>query len=342
MGNFPLRPDNASTFANEHDALFGLITALTIFFTVVVLALVIFFAVKYRRGSKADRSRPQHENLKLEIAWSVFPLILALGVFAWGARLFVHMRTPPKDAIEIFVIGKQWMWHVQHQNGVRENNMLTIPVNKPVKLTMISQDVIHAFYVPEFRSQYMVVPGRYTQQWFEPTKVGTYKILCNMYCGTSHSEMVGHVRVLSQSDYQRWLEGGGEEMKAASLTIEDRGRDLYNELVCTNCHMEKDNPRGPSLYALAGSRRVMNDNRVVDADDDYLRDAITHAGKTIVKGYDDTMPDYSDLTEEQVLWLLAYMKSLGNPRTEGGATPEVGPASTLPNSVNKPNNTRSR
>src|SRR5688572_27547790 len=308
MGNFPVRPDPASNFALEHDLLFGALSVLTGLFTVIVMALMIYFAIKYRVGNNVDRTRPQHENLKLEIAWSVIPLFLAVGIFAWSARLFADMRTPPKNATEIFVMGKQWMWHIQHMNGVRENNMLTVPIGKPIKLTMISQDVIHAFFVPEFRIQYMVVPGRYTQQWFTATKVGRFRIFCNMYCGTAHSEMIGYVNVLTQADYQRWLAGQGEDLKPGMRTIEMMGKDLYEQLVCDNCHTGGDTPRGPSLFGIAGKKRKMADGSVVEADDEYLREAILHATRKINAGYEDTMPDYSDLTEEQTLWLLGYVK----------------------------------
>lgn len=332
--NFQLRPDVASNFATEHDLLFGALTILTIFFTVVVMSLVIYFALRYRVGNNVDRSRPQHENLKLEIAWSVIPLFLALVIFGWSASLFARMRTPDKDATEIFVIGKQWMWHVQHMNGVRENNMLTLPVNKPIKLTMTSQDVIHAFYVPEFRLQYMVVPGRYTHMSFTPTKIGRFRILCNMYCGTAHSEMVGYVNVLSQSDYQRWLQGQGEDLKPGLQNVELMGKDLYEQLVCTNCHTEGDTPRGPSLYNIVGKERRLEGGGTVTIDDEYLRESIRHADRKITAGYEATMPNYDNLSEEQVMWLLAYMKTLGG-RPQGGATPDSGPRSTLQETTNK-------
>lgn len=314
MGSFALKPDPASNFANEHDALFFIITALTVFFTCLVLAFMIFFVLKYRKGSKADRTNRIHEHFQLEMAWTIIPLFLAIGVFAWGAKLYVDLRTPPKDAIEVFVIGKQWMWHIQHLNGVRENNMLTVPVNKPIKLTMVSQDVIHAFYVPEFRIQYMVVPGRYTQQWFRPTKTGKYKILCNMYCGTAHSEMVGFVRVLSEADYQRWLQGSGKDLPPVTQSVESLGKDLFDDLVCVNCHTAKDTPRGPSLFAIAGTRRKLTGGATAVADDSYLRDALLDPEKHVTEGYDKTMPTYKEnLSEEQLLWMIAYLKSLGSP-----------------------------
>jgi cytochrome c oxidase subunit 2 len=327
MGNLPIRPDAASNWATEHDSLFGLITLLTIVFTILVIALVIFFAVKYRRGSKVDRGNRVHEHLKLEITWSVIPMLLGLGVFAWGASLYARERVAPKDAMEIFVIGKQWMWHIQHMNGVRENNELTVPIDTPVKLTMVSQDVIHAFYVPEFRIQYMVVPGRYTQQWFIPTKIGRYRIFCNMYCGTDHSEMIGYVNVVTKSDYQRFLGGRGAALHPTELGVAEMGKNLYEQYACANCHGPQDAPRGPALYGITGTQRPLQQGGSVLVDDDYLRESLVDPSRQIVRGYDDIMPSYKDLTEEQLLALVTYIKTLGI-RHEGGATPPAGEQST--------------
>lgn len=313
--NFPLAPPQASNFAQKYDVLFVAITALTIFFTVVVLALVMAFVVKYRADSKANRERPQHENLKIEIAWSVPPLVLGLIIFLWGARDFVEMRHPPKDAIEIFVIGKQWMWHVQHPNGVRENNELHVPIGVPVKLTMISQDVIHAFYIPAFRVQYHVVPSLYTEQWFIPTAAGKYPLFCGMYCGTQHSEMGGYVYAMPQTEYAAWLAHGGTSPNPAGESIEEAGRLLYNQLNCANCHSAQDTETAPTLYGIAG-KNVNLDRGTQTADDNYLRESIINPYSQIVRGYTNTMPDYkAQLTEEQIRSLIQYMKTLGAPPT---------------------------
>jgi cytochrome c oxidase subunit II len=316
MWNYPLAPEQASNFATRVDAIFYVITALTIFFTVVVLALVVFFAVKYRVGSNANRARPQHENLRIEIAWSVPPLLLGLGIFAWSATDFIDMRRPPEDAMEIFVIGKQWMWHVQHPNGVREMNTLHVPVGRPVKLTMISQDVIHAFYIPAFRVQYHVIPGRYTYMWFTPTKPGRYYLFCNMYCGTQHSEMGGYVYVQTQAEYAQWLAQGGDNPQEGTLTLADHGRQLYEQLNCANCHTGTDTERAPTLYGLYGSQRLQTNGRSMQANDDYIRESIINPYSTITAGYENTMPaDYkTQLSEEQIRRLIEYIKTLGQAR----------------------------
>lgn len=312
MFNFPLSPPQASNFAGFYDAVFYALVALTVLFTAIVGAFVLAFAVKYRVGNKVNRARPVFENLKLELTWTIIPLILGLIMFFFGAKLFVDMRTPPKDAIEIFVIGKQWMWHAQHPNGVKENNTLHVPVGKPVKLTMISQDVIHAMYIPAFRVQYHVVPGRYTQLWFTATKPGVYYMFCNMYCGTQHSEMGGYVYAMDPKDYAEWLSNGGEMGQA--LTMEQQGAKLWNKLGCNNgnCHGSVDSERGPSLNGIFGKNQRMADGSTMKVDEAYLREAILQPYNHIVAGYDNTMPAYEgQITEEDVLHLIAYIKTLG-------------------------------
>lgn len=257
-----------------------------------------------------------YENARLEILWIVVPTILGLGIFVWGVKVYGDMRTPPKDAKEIYVIGKQWMWHMQHPNGVRENNTLHVPVDTDIKLTMIAQDVIHAFYIPAFRVQYMVVPGRYTQMWFRPTKVGKYHLFCNMYCGTQHSEMGGSVVVMSKKDYAEWLAANGTMRQ--NLTPAQAGEKLFTKIGCANCHGEKDMmPRGPSLRGIFGTTREMTDGRKFVADETYIRESILRPGEKVTKNYGNGMQPYENqISEEDVMNLVAYIKS--------------GAASTLP------------
>jgi len=308
--NFPLAPPAASNFAKEHDLVFYTLCALTVLFCVIVGAGVIFFSIYYRAGNKVDRSRPMYENLKLELTWTFIPLLLGIVVFWMGARLFVEMKTPPKDAQEIFVVGKQWMWHVQHTNGVRENNTLHIPIGKPVKLTMISQDVIHAFYIPAFRVQMHVVPGRYTQLWFTATEPGAYHLFCGMYCGTQHSEMGGTVYAMEPKDYANWLANGGEE--TVPMTMTQAGEKIYNRVGCNNCHANVSTPRAPSLLGIYNTKRVFTDGTSLVANEEYLRDSILHPWNHITNGYDESMPAYDgQLSESDVLNLIAYIKEMG-------------------------------
>ena len=311
MWNFPLAPPAASNWATPNDAIFYALTALSVFFTAIVGFFVVFFAIRYRTGTRADRSRPVYEDLRLELSWTIIPLIMALIMFYFGAKLYVDEKQPPKNAEDIFVIGKQWMWHVEHRNGVRENNELHVPIGKPVKLTMISQDVIHDFFVPAFRVQWMVVPGRYTSIWFTPTQVGEYHLFCNMYCGTQHSEMGGKVVVMQQAEYQQWLANQGET--SLPMTMEQAGARLFGKIGCENCHSSEDNPRAPSLNAIYGRTQNIVGGRQMKADDEFLRTSILRPYDNVVSPYGETMPAYAgQISEEDVLNLVAYIKSLGS------------------------------
>ena len=305
-----MRPPVASEHAVGVDLLFFAITALTVFFTVLVIVIIAVLAVKYRKGSKASRKNPIASHVGLELAWSIIPLFLAIGIFVWSTDGFLKQRAIPDDAMEIYVIGKQWQWHIEHSNGIRENNELTVPVNTAVKLTMISQDVIHAMYLPAFRAQIHVIPGRYTDLWFTATEVGTYNMLCAMHCGTQHSEMVGKVHVLSQADYSVWLENNGNRFKPEVSSMQESGALLFTTKGCFNCHTSVDNERGPTLNGLFGRQRRFADGGSHIADEQYVRESILEPWERLTYGYRNTMPAYKgQLTEEQVNHLMAFIKS---------------------------------
>ena len=322
MDHLPFRPVAASSFADDVDKLFFALVGLTILFTLIVAFGLIFLSVRYRRGSNVDRSRAVGHNTWLEVGWSAPPLFIGLAIFVWAAKLFSGIYNIPPNAKEVFIIGKQWMWHLQHVNGIRENNELHLAVDEPVKLTMISQDVIHAFYVPEFRLQRQVEPGRYTSFWFTPNRVGKYHLYCNMYCGTQHSEMGGWVYVMSKADYQKWQASGGAKPVAVGgintptggLTMAQSGYALYEQYGCYSCHNSEAvaRGRGPSLVGLMGKNRQMSDGRVIKADDGYLRNVVLYPNEYPLAGWPQGMPSYKGvLTEEQVLQINAYVKTLG-------------------------------
>jgi cytochrome c oxidase subunit 2 len=305
-------PEQASTLAHEHDALFWVLVTLTLVFTLIVGVLILFFVIRYRETNlNVDRSNPHHHHLKLELVWSIIPALLGLAVFTWGAQVFIKMRKPPANASDVFVIGKQWMWQVQHPSGIRENNELHVPVGKPVRLTMISQDVIHSFYIPDMRAQMHVVPGRYTTLWVEATKPGKFPLFCAMHCGMQHSEMGGYVYALSPSDYEQWLASGGNRFQTPAMTMQQAGERLFQTNACGNCHGMQDSPRGPSLYGLMGRVRRMQDGSTRIADEAYVRESIINPYNNILEGYTNTMPIYGQFSEEQILQLIAYIKSLG-------------------------------
>jgi cytochrome c oxidase subunit 2 len=316
--NFPFHPEQASTIATEVDMLYFALWGLTIVFTALVLMMLIVFVLRFRKGTKVNRANPQHHNTALELSWSIVPLILGLIIFVWGAKLYADAYTIPSNASTVYVIGKQWMWHMQHQNGIRENNELHVPVGKPIKLEMISQDVIHSFFVPAFRIKRDVLPGIYTSVWFEATKPGKYHLFCAEFCGTQHSLMIGSIYVMQPADYQRWLDTNGAKPGDATRktpvvrqTMEEQGAELYQQLNCANCHAAEDGKRGPSLYGIYNRKRQLTDGRIVVADRNYLREALVKPYDKINAGYDKTMPAYDQLREEQINSLIAYMRSLG-------------------------------
>ena len=208
MDKFHLFPPQASTGSHEVDALFFGLIAVSVFFMTVIFLPIIWFAIKYRRGSSADRSNPSSGSNLIESGWTLGPIILSLGLFTWGAVVYFRMERRPANALEVQVVGKQWMWKLQHSEGKREIDELHIPVNRTIALTMTSQDVIHSFFVPAFRVKQDVVPGRYTSEWFKATRTGEYHLFCAEYCGTQHSGMIGRVVVMEPKDYERWLKSG--------------------------------------------------------------------------------------------------------------------------------------
>jgi cytochrome c oxidase subunit II len=342
MGEMPIMAPAASEYAKNVDVLYWTLTALTVIFTVLVMAVLLFLVARYQRGNNVDRSNPVDHHNGLELAWSLPALVLGLGVFVWSAKLFAGSYQPPKNAKEIFVIGKQWMWHLQHANGIRENNELHIPVDEPVKFTMISQDVIHAFYVPEFRMQRQVQPGEYTQMWVTPTRVGKYHLYCNMYCGTQHSEMGGWVYVMSRADYDKWASSGGTravnpggiEATRGGLSLPQQGKALYEKYQCAGCHGSSGSDaakRGPSLAGIFGKSRQLVSGKVVTADDAYLRNAVLYPDEFPLAGWPQGMPSYKGvLSEGDVVAINAFIKTIGTKDEPHGGTPEQEsiPAST--------------
>jgi cytochrome c oxidase subunit 2 len=309
----PLFPEQASSMAGRVDALYFYLVAVSAFFSILIALLVIVFAIRYRRRSEGETPRGLEGSLKLEIAWTVIPLGIALSFFFWGAKLFFAMNRVPDDAIEINVIGKQWMWKVQHADGQREINGLHVPVGRAVRLTMTSEDVIHDFFVPAFRMKKDVVPGRYTTAWFEATRPGRYRIFCAQYCGTKHSAMIGWVDAMEPADYQAWLSGG-----VASESLAATGGKLFVRHACNTCHRPDSLARGPNLEGLFGKHVQLADGRTVIADESYLRESILTPNAKIVAGFQPIMPTFQGLvSEEELLQLVAYVKSLSKAAPPG-------------------------
>jgi cytochrome c oxidase subunit 2 len=322
---FPLFPEQASTTAGQVDALYFFLIAITAFFSLLIAALVFGFAVRYRRRSADERPPAIYGSLALELTWTLIPLAIVAVIFFWSADLYVTLSRVPKDALEVNVVGKRWMWKVQHMTGQREINELHVPVGVPVKLSLTSEDVIHSFFVPAFRVKKDAVPGRYTTAWFQATKPGRYHLFCAEYCGTRHSNMIGSIVVLEPAAFQAWLAGGVSGGSLASA-----GEKLFQDLACVTCHKPDSGARGPNLAGLYGRPVALFDGSTVTADETYLRESIVAPSAKIVAGYQPIMPTFQGLvTEEQLLQLVAYVRSLKGtevPPVPAAAAPAAPPA----------------
>lgn len=305
---FSFLPDLASTFAWQVDALYILMVVLTIIFTGGVFAAIAYLAIKYKRRSNDERPAPILGSIPLELAWSIIPLFMAMGVYFLGADLYFRLYRAPAETLDIYVIGKQWMWKVQHAEGKREINELHVPIGQPIKLIMSSEDVIHSFYVPAFRTKKDVVPGRYTTIWFEASQLGEFHLFCAEYCGTEHSTMIGKVIVMEPVDYQNWLSGGSGQ----SETMVQAGERQFGQLGCETCHKETSSGRGPSLVGVFGKPVVLENGSEVVVDEDYVRESILNPQAKIVEGYKPIMPTFQgQISEETLLQILTYIQSLG-------------------------------
>ncbi len=298
-----------SSIAGEYNLFFWLLTIVCGIVVMGVAAVIIYSALRYRRRSETDLPPQIQGGIQLELAWTVIPLIVFMGMFAWGAKLYFTIQTPPANAIEVYVVAKQWMWKLQHLSGAREINELHVPVGKPVKLILTSQDVIHSFFVPSFRIKQDVLPGRYTTIWFEATRAGQFHLFCAEYCGTKHSGMIGWVYAMEPRNYQAWVERGAAEGSMASM-----GEKMFHQFACANCHHFQGPATCPNLQGLYGRPVQLNDGRIVTADETYIRESILDPEAKVVAGYDKIMPSFmGQISEEQLAQIIAFIKSISPP-----------------------------
>ena len=320
-------PEQASTIAPRVDALYFYLLGISGFFSLLIFTVVIYFAVKYRRRSEDEPPPPPVSGgLALEITWIVIPFILVMIAFFWGASVYFAMARPPDDALEVFVVGRQWMWKFQHPDGQREVNELHVPLGRPVKLTLASEDVIHSFYIPAFRVKHDVVPGFYTTLWFEATKPGSFHLFCAEYCGTLHPGMVGKVVVLEPKQYEAWLSGAlagpagiqapDRRVNVPEGSLPARGQKLFQDLGCQTCHQLDRQGIGPVLVGLFGKQQKLQSGETIVVDESYLRESILNPQAKITAGFQPLMPPYQGrINEEEVVQLIAYIKSLGQTAT---------------------------
>jgi cytochrome c oxidase subunit II len=301
---FHLLQPAASLQAGRTDSIFLTMLLLCGTVATVLCFLVVFFAVRYRRGTAVDRTPPR-ELRGIEIAWTVAPLLIFFGVFGWAARDFITLADPPADGLPITVVAKQWMWKLQQRNGRREINELHVPLGEPVVVTMTSEDVIHSFFIPAFRIKQDVVPGRYTRLWFTATQLGEFPLFCSEYCGSEHSQMTGRVVVMSPADYGRWLASGPAQPSTAQY-----GFALFRQLGCSGCHDARSTIHAPLLDGVYGRAVHLQDGRTIIADANYLRDSILVPAKDVVAGFAPVMPSYAgQVSEEDIQALIAYLQS---------------------------------
>jgi cytochrome c oxidase subunit 2 len=309
VGNvIPLHPPAASSIAEGVDKLHFFLTGVTLFFTLLIFSTIFYFMVKYRRRSEDERAPETVTSLPLEVTWTVIPCFICAVLFIWASSLYVRNARPPAASREIFVVGKQWMWHIQHPEGPREIDELHVPVNVPIKLTMTSQDVIHDFYIPSFRVKKDVLPGRYTSLWFQATKIGTYHLFCGQYCGTDHAHMIGWVYVMTPTDYESWL-----SRSAKNESMAQTGERLFSQLGCITCHLHDGTGRGPSLAGLYGKPETLRNGETRVVDETLIRQAILFPNSVLLRNYPPIMPTFQgQIDEEQVLQLVAHVKSLAS------------------------------
>jgi cytochrome c oxidase subunit 2 len=316
----PLFPETASTMASRVDALYFFLVGLSAVMSLLIAGLIVYYAVKFRRRSPDQVGARIAGGMVLEITWSVIPLLVVLFIFAWGASVFFAMASPPADTLNIYVVGKQWMWKFQHLNGSREINELHVPANRPVKLIMTSEDVIHDLFFPAFRVKADVIPGRYTEVWFEATQPGSYHLFCAEYCGTKHSAMIGQVVVMEPSAFQAWLSSGQAEGSLASA-----GGKLFADLACNTCHRPDAQGRGPVLQGLFGKTVTLQSGETVAVDEAYIRESILNPNEKLTAGFQPVMPAYQGQVNEQgILELIEYVRALGTGTAAPAIRPDVG------------------
>ena len=307
LSNFPLFPPEASTIAPQSDALFFFMVLVSLVGLTVVVLLVVSFSILYHKNRHPHAVQIEGSTL-LEATWTIIPLGLFLIMFVWGALIYFRIYTPPTNAMNIYVVGKQWMWKIEHPGGQHEINELHIPEGVPIQLTLISQDVFHSFSVPAFRVKREAIPGRYTTVWFEATRPGTYHLFCTQYCGTNHSQMKGHVVVMTRAAYQQWLAGS-----TSGNSLAQDGERLFASMSCNACHNDTPDARGPNLANIYGSYVTLATGDRVRVDDAFLRAAILDPSGNVKQGFVPIMPTYQgQISEEGVIALVEYIKHLNS------------------------------
>ena len=307
LTEFALFPPQASAIAPYMDAFYFFLVLISLVGLVLVILMVSTFSIMFRKAKSPEATHIEGSTL-LEATWTIIPLALFMVCFVWGALLYFRIYNPPTNAMNIYIVGKQWMWKAEHPGGQHEINALHIPVDRDVQLTMISQDVFHSFSIPAFRVKREVIPGRYSTVWFRATQPGTYHLFCTQYCGTLHSAMIGEIVAMKPEDYQKWTAGS-----TSGQSLAQNGERLYASLGCNSCHSGNAAARGPNLAGIYHSRITLDGGRTVTVDDEFLRGSILNPTTHQMAGYAPIMPTYQgQVSEEGLIDLVEYIKGLNS------------------------------
>jgi cytochrome c oxidase subunit 2 len=318
---FRYLPEQASDFAYKVDWIHHWITDISVFFTVLIFGAAVYFAIRYRRRDGQDHATPRIEgDHRLEVLWTLIPTLVCIWVATEGVLIYNDMRTPPKETIDIQVTGRSWAWDFQYKNGKKTTGELTVPVNKAIRLVMRSNDVLHSFFIPAMRVKNDVLPSMYSQLWFRPIKTGTYRVFCTEYCGKDHSAMLASLHVVSDSEYERWVEDRSEEYQRSLMEPGKVGAALYAKN-CKSCHTLDGAPLvGPTFKGLWGKEETLSDGTKVVVDENYLKDSILLPAKQIVQGFPNAMTPFQGiLSNDDVSALIAFLKNLDQYANEANA-----------------------
>lgn len=314
----------ASTAADKYMAFWNVYLVVAVFLFVATMAVVFYYAWKYKRKNESDEGSYLPGNYLIEFSGIFLISIWVAVFFLWGWRDYSYSVNPKMDEYEVNIIGKQWQWTTQYANGRTLTNEVFIPKGRPIRFVMTSQDVLHSFFIPEFRLKQDVVPGQFTTLHATPTMTGDFHVFCAQYCGTAHSKMLATVHVLEQEDFQKWLDGvytgpaknvnaRVEQVPGENrMSMAERGSHLFRTQACTTCHsVDGTSKLGPSLKGLFGASVAIEGGTLAKADENYLRESIMDPMKKVVKGYAPQMPTFRGmLSDEDVNDLIAYIKTL--------------------------------
>ncbi len=307
-------PTSASTFAPGVDFVLWLVTIISVISCILIGFLLVYFVIKYRRKSDNDQTPAITHDSFLETLWTVIPTILCIVIFIYGYVFYDQYTTTPKNAVEINVTAKQWLWTFDYSNGKKTLNQLYVPIDQPIRLVMQSDDVLHSFFVPAFRVKQDLMVNRYTYINFTATKEGVFDIYCTEYCGTAHSNMLGKVHVLSKEKFASWEDGSAKKVQKASSNLPpaEVGKQLYSDKGCVACHsIDGADGVGPTWKGLFGKNRIFADGTSILADENYIKESILYPGEKILEGYGPVMPSYKGLLEDSdITAIIEYIKSL--------------------------------